>query len=114
MRISDWSSDVCSSDLYAADQNAGHRRGLPRAVSGQLPARPVGNVAPVESHPRARRPVVHRAKQPGRLDRKRVVQGKSVSVRVDLGGIRLLTKHTRHDIDIEHLPIVIYTKTVYN
>src|SRR3546814_15814463 len=32
MRISDWSSDVCSSDLLAADQRGGERRAPDRAA----------------------------------------------------------------------------------
>src|SRR3546814_14993392 len=93
MRISDWSSDVCSSDLvpppHAVDlpgplcqpQSAlageGHRR---RADPGL--------------RPRAERPGGAR---PGRRaaaagDRKSVVEGKRVSVRLDLGGRRIIKK----------------------
>src|SRR3546814_20373925 len=39
MRISDWSSDVCSSDLELADQSNAHRvRPADRPVDGALPA----------------------------------------------------------------------------
>src|SRR3546814_20297681 len=91
MRISDWSSDVCSSDLfeiavaarhvhYRRDGFDGQRRaaeirvqddaaGVDRAAQGALPA-------------------------PRQTDRKSVVQGKSVSVRVDLGGRRIIKKKT--------------------
>src|SRR3546814_3037565 len=85
MRISDWSSDVCSSDLahiallcYAD----GERRYIiaPRGlevgaklVSGlDAPIR-AGNTLPIRA-----------------IDRKSVVSGKSVSVRVDIGGRRII------------------------
>src|SRR3546814_14541206 len=99
MRISDWSSDVCSSDLGLAagddayDQRVlaavadvldlGHREieqvdrvdpghpGLPTAHCGTSLRAPTESFAP---------------------DRKSVVSGKSVSVRVDLGGRRIIKK----------------------
>src|SRR3546814_12338688 len=95
MRISDWSSDVCSSDLLAAD----------RVDRGQHLAEIPGDrdlvhwkrgAAVLDPEPggAAREVAGHRIE-----DRKSVVSGKSVSVRVDLGGRRILkkknTKHTR-------------------
>src|SRR3546814_13283447 len=74
MRISDWSSDVCSSDLrrHASGMPGGLRRG--RRTLGHCAApRPGGH------------PAFHG-------DRKSVVWGKSVSVRVDLGGRRIIKK----------------------
>src|SRR3546814_17959232 len=83
MRISDWSSDVCSSDLF------GRRRLGPSMVDRGEPAQPgfteQGHVD-AESQ---------RAK-PGIGDRKSVVSGKSVSVRVDLGGRRIIKKKNKH------------------
>src|SRR3546814_18574035 len=75
MRISDWSSDVCSSDLHnaRADRYA-HLRLTRRA----------GDAKP----PRVR--VLDVRKRP---DRKSVVEGKSVSVSVDLGGRRNLNQN---------------------
>src|SRR3546814_17380372 len=80
MRISDWSSDVCSSDLRAVAALP------PRAAHGRSDQ---GDRARNEEHRHdALFPVVqHR-------DRKSVVQGKSVSVRVDLGGRRIIKKKT--------------------
>src|SRR3546814_18604151 len=88
MRISDWSSDVCSSDLVTQ-------------VASRPPARPpsTGEVKPPCSKP-ATKPtkVSTRISGPGvvsarpRPDRKSVVSGKSVSVRVDLGGRRIIKK----------------------
>src|SRR3546814_8622758 len=70
MRISDWSSDVCSSDLI----RTAHRAIPPRRAQHLLR----------QGRARHRR----RAHQ----DRKSVVKGKSVSVRVDLGGRRIIKK----------------------
>src|SRR3546814_13065709 len=97
MRFSDWSSDVCSSDLSRAgevDQGPVHadrvRRRLRRGRTARLPdprARAVRGPAQAAGPPGA----VARS-PPGRdrpaTDRKRVVQGKSGSVRVELGGRR--------------------------
>src|SRR3546814_11161679 len=105
MRISDWSSDVCSSDLHRAASGillpwaalrgkaSGSRQSTARiqvradelspAIVAARPATTTG-------------PILHDA-----VDRKSVVSGKSVSVRVDLGGGRIITKkresRTRHD-----------------
>src|SRR3546814_17328015 len=149
MRISDWSSDVCSSDLNAAVQRrAGKRLRRPprRRLHHDLDAVDAGIfLAPQGEESRrvvARHPVAHescrhretesavarsgegeglqpatvsgftdfRAQAPAypaplfddrrlavatthlRLDRKSVVSGKRVSVRVDLGGRRLIKK----------------------
>src|SRR3546814_18605767 len=91
MRISDWSSDVCSSDLTAHvgkadiveqdhhDVRAGGLR------AGRL-LRRAGR----------RRQYPHRQRGGGAARtgqaRKSVVSGKSVSVRVDLGGRRIIKK----------------------
>src|SRR3546814_19240310 len=93
MRISDWSSDVCSSDLPAAREAEGMRAGQQRKAgraAGKLlfPYRYL-----VRDHGAG-----ERDDQRGRLvreffrDRKRVVSGKRVSVRVDLGGRRIIKK----------------------
>src|SRR3546814_17679608 len=112
MRISDWSSDVCSSDL---------RQGLP------LRPRPVHGLGRRQEHRRQERsPGGERmtvttsapsgggeaAVPPEDLvtltldgleisvpkDRKRVVWGMSVSVRVDLGGSRVIKKKIKDTI----------------
>src|SRR3546814_14443776 len=88
MRISDWSSDVCSSDLALrdlrrdpaagrADRGTAHRLGLAHSLRARRAARARRLSAP----PR-----------PRRKDRKSVVSGKSVSVRVDLGVRRIIKK----------------------
>src|SRR3546814_17642677 len=82
MRISDWSSDVCSSDLVA---HAGVAHG---AAQHRAAFRILGDLA-VDHVELAD----HRL-QLGARDRKSVVEGKSVSVRVDLGGRRIIKKKT--------------------
>src|SRR3546814_19870763 len=78
MRISDWSSDVCSSDL------------LYLALCSKLIQR-VGEVAG-RNAVSLWRIVALRPRWRGAGDRKSVVSGKSVSVRVDLGGRRIIKK----------------------
>src|SRR3546814_20194788 len=96
MLISDWSSDVCSSDL-----------GEGRSCEASLVPDHADTAAdlwrlekcPRQIHRILRRDDLLRAVQPGSratqsqsswADRKSVVKGKSVSVRVDLGGRRIL------------------------
>src|SRR3546814_15985862 len=95
MRISDWSSDVCSSDLQFGDVA---RRDALQCRQRQLVAIVLEGVAidvqtfgvPVDAMlgraPRAFREQLIAG------DRKSVVSGKSVSVRVDLGGRRIIKK----------------------
>src|SRR3546814_21049616 len=99
MRISDWSSDVCSSDLL--DQRFGHARvdavmaHLVADAVGAPAEREFGKIAGADHQPLM--PVGEPEQVIGaepRLhileggDRKSVVEGKSVSVRVNLGGRR--------------------------
>src|SRR3546814_12853221 len=127
MRIRDWSSDVCSSDLHIG---ASRRHQLVGGVG--LPAlelldrqRPL-KARHMIGHPAAERRLVKGETRPNRggafilllcipthwafafawsrliflasdhlwTDRKSVVEGKSVSVRVDLGGRRIIKKKT--------------------
>src|SRR3546814_16307191 len=93
MRISDWSSDVCSSDLpryFGRRSDAvdwaradGAERGMRSALSRPA-ARASGGSAMMERL-LARGAAIA-------VDRKSVVSGKSVSVRVDLGGRRIIKK----------------------
>src|SRR3546814_20448415 len=105
MRISDWSSDVCSSDLDGLPR-LGARRPAPGGGRNERAAAPDGGDAafrPVQPWPpdlrraeaRRHRAAVRPAVRPprrrrGLSDRKSVVSGKSVSVRVDLGGRRII------------------------
>src|SRR3546814_15166212 len=92
MRISDWSSDVCSSDLYyreqepVAPQAAEGRRHRGRRDGREHPGRSGG-----------RGPEPDRGEDADvlavvRQDRKSVGEGKSVSGRVVLGGGRIIKK----------------------
>src|SRR3546814_20886732 len=110
MRISDWSSDVCSSDL-AMFQEAADDRLHPDIVRHARHARPQAAYAAhdeVDLNPRIAGRIEffddRRIDQRIHLrpDRKSVVEGKSVSVRVDLGGRRIIKKkyNNRHSNEI--------------
>src|SRR3546814_15578299 len=115
MRISDWSSDVCSSDLTdgeAAGTEAEEEANPPQATAPEKAPREeiqAESTAPkgrVLASPAVRKRALDlgvdlalvRPAEGGRVrhgdleDRKSVVSGKSVSVRVDLGGRRILEK----------------------
>src|SRR3546814_14170448 len=102
MRISDWSSDVCSSDLREVigaepvlpndDRVTGNRTHLfheAREMEGDLR---IGRL--IVGFRWSDRLCLSEAV--GLYDRKRVVSGKSVSVRVGLGGRRIIKNKTRH------------------
>src|SRR3546814_11819536 len=110
MRISDWSSDVCSSDLEPATiplppsempATALAAGGIMGAIAVRQPVGVVACITPYNF------PIVNMAGKVGpalamgntvvvkpapQEDRKSVVQGKSVSVRVDHGGRRIIKK----------------------
>src|SRR3546814_17216042 len=94
MRISDGSSDVCSSDLVVAGKNQRqalrlYRRhfditkGIQTLVQGRVETKRSKSGPAPSSQDAARAES---------LDRKSVVEGKSGSVRVDLGGRRSIKK----------------------
>src|SRR3546814_11114555 len=104
MRISDWSSDVCSSDLREADRLSGgaedrleghpaQNRGGRRA--GRPRQRRRGREG-LQDHPQERQGLRqgrrHRGRPGAAEDRTSGVEGKSVEVRVDMGGSRSLKK----------------------
>src|SRR3546814_12966840 len=128
MRISDWSSDVCSSDLAlraafddgGRDAAAGdvgealggeHYRDILLAQRLQPFADARGEQRMVEEDPglvedQQRRPAVEALLEPVEQigDRKSVVWGKSVSVRVDLGGRRIMKKkRTNYHSDVTNI-----------
>src|SRR3546814_14906798 len=103
MRISDWSSDVCSSDLSSVRRHrrrhpvgggARQRRGPPegRACGPARPAVGLSPDPPVVPLP----PAVALCRH---ADRKSGVEGKSVSVRGDFGGWRILKKKNKRTND---------------
>src|SRR3546814_19001240 len=104
MRISDWSSDVCSSDLNGQpetrcqdtlpQEHAGWCGRQPAKTPDQRPdLRGPGGL------PEGRRPGRGPRRDPG-AERKSVVWGTSVSVRVALGGRRTIKK--KNDIILLH------------
>src|SRR3546814_20626862 len=99
MRISDWSSDVCSSDLLTQQAFPRRHIGQGKRIEGapdtlqrrlnmrQRAAQRIGAGDLMRLQPR---PI--EVLQLQMQDRKSVVEGKSVSVRVDLGGRRIIQK----------------------
>src|SRR3546814_13692118 len=81
MRISDWSSDVCSSDLRS-------RCSSPRTAGGSS-SRDSPRTSRCSSNPSVPRRRRSKAAK-SRSEERRV--GKEVSVRVDLGGSRIIKK----------------------
>src|SRR3546814_11359852 len=109
MGICDWSSDVCSSDLRllgrrAVDHGGREPRRRRRGARIDRPQHRAAARAGAESlcHPVAELsvPLFRPAQDALSADRKSVVQGKSVSVRVDLGGRRIIKQKTH--INNEH------------
>src|SRR3546814_12923415 len=90
MRISDWSSDVCSSDLLTGPDGE-----IWRLAMGHTPIFPVATPEAFVALQRAARPDPATGKpDPAAIDRKSGAEGKSVSVRVDLGGRSIIKKNT--------------------
>src|SRR3546814_17949098 len=86
LRISDWSSDVCSSDL--GDVAAPRRQGARRRGHDALAQHDLARARLDEARKQAQR----RGLDAARGDRKSGGKGKSVSGRVDLGGRRIIKK----------------------
>src|SRR3546814_15239520 len=100
MRISDWSSDVCSSDLREWQSRRDRLADVPSAEPGldlhdraQQPDRAPETDQLQRAAAALPRPGADHANPPG--DRQSVVQGKTVSVRVNLGGRRIINKQKR-------------------
>src|SRR3546814_11677152 len=99
MRISDWSADVCSSDLpYSFPKKSERLIKLAKWIeaSGKFE-----DVAKLLAQYR-----IPEMQQASTGDRKSVAQGKSASVRLDLGGRRIMKK--KRDTcrrTLQHVPI---------
>src|SRR3546814_20028420 len=112
MRISDWSSDLCSSDLkeirtkQTSESLSGtkvRKVSLPRYEDEGETLRFLmkENLPGYFPFTAGVFPFKRDGEDPTRmLDRKSVVSGKSVSVRVDLGGRRIITKKIKHKAKI--------------
>src|SRR3546814_16638950 len=117
MRISDWSSDVCSSDLVT--EQSARMLEVARASALAIQEGPVdGHQSRIicyrgehrRSEPGQSPPAKRRSRSEAQavrcnidrpipqIDRTSAVSGKSVSVRVDLGGRRILKKKTTRTI----------------
>src|SRR3546814_15904736 len=90
MRISDWSSDVCSSDLVGGFADVARQAEPVLAGHHDIEDDEIDRIG---REPRACGIRIARLRDA--KDRKSVVQGKSVSVRVDLGGRRSIKKKTQ-------------------
>src|SRR3546814_13666006 len=128
MRISDWSSDVCSSDLLRYDFRPGHGSAVDGHLVGAREQQGAGVLNRAHAAAYGKRHETHLCGAPDyiedgptrlmtggnvkeaqlvrprrviearllhRIDRKSVVEGKSGSVRVDLGGGRIIKKKNR-------------------
>src|SRR3546814_16497413 len=118
MRISDWSSDVCSSDLWLVPSlfDLPSRLGPPREgedlgawyvrLAGEMTAddwkryAETLNKTAAELKPHGLR-IAHRSEE------RRV--GKEVSVRVDLGGRRIITKKIKKKKTKQSNKLITYT-----
>src|SRR3546814_21036469 len=117
MRISDWSSVVCSSDLPVSGQAVkdvgGDQRVVVKIILAVLIIAAQEEIQrPVEIRREAKlladgfetivlqhdEPAVNGLVERRQIDRKSVVEGKSVTVRVDLGGRRIIKKKNKEGI----------------
>src|SRR3546814_18608324 len=114
MRISDWRSDVCSSDLPQShpDLRSGRTGGV-RAwrIHASWHRRATGPGA--VSVPACAKTMPYALCLPRSGDRKSVVKGKRVSVRVDLGGRRCIKIQIYHYINTRLELNRIYFLTSY-
>src|SRR3546814_14871114 len=97
MRISDWSSDVCSADLHDRQIDVLGKIAEMRDQPGLARAVVIGR----DQQCGIRTQILRHLHVPQRslrivADRKSVVSGKSVSVRVDLGGRGMIKKKNIH------------------
>src|SRR3546814_4559491 len=91
MRISDWSSDVCSSDLGAARYIQGHQCGAGRRTKAhRAPVRAEGGIA--EADPGRAAPDVAAGRRPGTAGR-----GSAGSIRAPRSGPACPAAHGRSE-----------------
>src|SRR3546814_15850962 len=110
MRISDWSSDVCSSDLEMLAKVQAGATGYDivfpsvhmHDIMATLDLLEKTNINAYEGFKNIDPAFLRAKSDPKGEDRKSVVSGKSVSVRVDLGGRRIIIKKTPKNNIILH------------
>src|SRR3546814_13281581 len=114
MRISDWSSDVCSfrspDERHDPTRRKSGRPGAGRSETAGAAGLP-GHQGTADLGPRAQRAGQRKGRPrlpDPRRDRKRVEEGKSVSVRVDPGG-RCTIKQKKNNTDKIH--VIPYRKS---
>src|SRR3546814_18632641 len=90
MRISDWSSDVCSSDI---DRTVSEGLGMRWSFMGPFKTIDLNAPGGVADYAERLGPLYHSIAMDRRQDRKSVVKGTSVSVSVDLGGRGIIKKN---------------------
>src|SRR3546814_14080669 len=110
VRTSDWSSDVCSSDLVCSeclsdpavgDDQSEHT--CVKCLQGRDVPNEDADMGKVRAGKSGHVTLLPRGVLP--LDRKSVARGKSVSVRVDLGGSRpIKTKKMQHKTNDKSFP----------
>src|SRR3546814_15234984 len=113
MRISDWSSDVCSSDLELPQvrpqpQHRRSQRNRERDRGGRQRRASLGGRGQLHRTAGGKASGLINEGDLPRSDRKSVVSGKSVSVRLDLGGRRSIKKNNKQYPLTHHYP---HTKT---
>src|SRR3546814_11099838 len=93
MRISDWSSDVCSSDLFT-DLPVDEIARLESLEGAEINEAKIILANEATAMCRGREAAEAAAETARKTDRKSVVQGKSVSVSVDHRGSGIIKKNT--------------------
>src|SRR3546814_20665063 len=111
LRISDWSSDVCSSDLQGGRRRRPGARGPCGAPSRRRLPGPAWRRSARFGLCGRRRLCLSKPHRHLRQDRKSLVSGKRVSVRVDCGGRRVIKKNTDQQPELLYDFCDIETKT---
>src|SRR3546814_16925198 len=110
MRISDWSSDVCSSDLCRVRCHALllvlARANRPSIGLPEIPPMGMLSGSPEQEAPMSTTST-YTVTGMNCGDRKSVVWGKSVSVRVELGGSRIINKKKTRQRQIQSIKNIL-------
>src|SRR3546814_6069222 len=106
MRISDWSSDVCSSDLVCLTFKEMCGTGKSQISFAEVPLSRATEYAAEDAEVAWRLWTLLKLRLPieggtriSEIDRKSVLSGKRVSVRVDFGGRRIIKKKIQSNVN---------------